>query len=84
MFVGESDQNSKGKITLAEVALQRFGLKPSNRTNFKAPWQLSTNDLKVANERLKGLHIPTHYDLKPCFLFTHPSRLKSHDWKQVI
>lgn len=70
-------------MTKAETELGRFGLKPSNVTKFQAPWQLSTCNRKLAEQRLKDIHVPTHLDFKLKFLFTHSTRLKSHDWKQV-
>lgn len=70
-------------MTKAEIALGRFGLKPSNVAEFKPPWQLSTSDVKIANQRLKNIHVPAHLDFKPQCLFSHPTRLNSHDWKQV-
>ena len=81
---GKSDQRSGGKAIKAEKELGRFGLKSlSDVDDFHPPWQLSSSDLKLADKRLKNLHIPTHFDFKPQFLFSHPTRLKSHDWKQV-
>lgn len=77
--VGKSDTKCKGKIANAERCLGRFNL---NSTRMP-PWQLSSNDLKLANLRLKDIHIPIHLDFNPTFMFTNPTRLKSHDWKQV-
>ena len=47
------------------------------------PWVLTKKELQLAQERLKHLIIPAYLDFNPQYLFTHPSRLKSHDWKQV-
>ena len=80
MYTGKAD--AKGKIVNAERSRQRFGLKPTTK-EFIAPWQLSSNDVKIASKRLDDIHIPDHLDFKPQFLFSHPTRLKSHDWKQV-
>ena len=46
-------------------------------------WKISSSELKVAEERLSHLQIPAHLDVKFTHVFSHPSRLKSHDWKQV-
>ena len=80
-YVGKSD--AKGKITSAERSLGRFGLDPTTSSHSNVPWQLSSSDLKLANQRIRDIHIPTHLDFKPKHLFSHPTRLKSHDWKQV-
>lgn len=71
-----------GKVVTAEAALQRFNLQP-NAENTKPPWHLSGSDLKLANERLKQISIPSYLDFKATHVFSHPVRLKSHDWKQV-
>ena len=47
------------------------------------PWQLSCLQLKIVEERLSQLCIPEHLDVSCKYVFSHPSRLKSHDWKQV-
>ena len=67
------------KTVTTEIALCRFQL---NET-MKLPWCLSSEDLKIAKQRMQMIRIPTHLDFNPHYLFDHPSRLKSHDWKQV-
>ena len=47
------------------------------------PWELTATDLKVATDRLTNISVPVHLDFKHGNVFLHPSRLKSHDWKQV-
>lgn len=74
----------KGKVTKSEAELHRFGLDPSNYNTASVPWQLTTSDLKLVKQRLTNVHIPSHVDCNPYPLFSHPSRLKSHDWKQVL
>ena len=82
LFKGKS--NDKGKLIESERALQRFGLKPGRSADITTlPWILSKNELEQACQRLTYVVIPTHYDFNPQYLFTHPSRLKCHDWKQV-
>ena len=78
--LGKSDE--KGKVVKAEAALGRFSLR-SSAVVPRLPWVLSTSERKIASERLKHICIPTHLDFNPTYLFSHPSRLKSHDWKQV-
>ena len=48
------------------------------------PWELTTSQLSIVQERLMHLSIPAHLDVNYKYLFSHPSRLKSHDWKQVF
>ena len=88
--LGKSD--TKGKIYKAEAALGRFGLQPVTSSNEQpssneqssVPWLLSKDDIQLAVRRLMHIKIPAHIDCNPQYLFSHPSRLKSHDWKQVI
>lgn len=79
--LGKTNEKMKGKVTNAEVQLRRFGLKPNSQVS--VPWELSTSELKLANDRLSHISVPVHLDFKPHHVFLHPSRLKSHDWKQV-
>ena len=73
-----------GKVIKAEILLGRFGLQPtSHSTSPSVPWQISTREVKLADERLRHITVPAYLDFKPRNLFIHPSRLKSHDWKQV-
>ena len=48
------------------------------------PWLLSKEDIQLAAKRLDHIRIPAHIDCNPQYLFSNPSRLKSHDWKQVF
>lgn len=79
---GKSDKRANNKIAKAEAALGRFGLDPSN-IDSHLPWQISASDLKLAQQRLEHICIPEHLDFCPIWLFSHSTRLKSHDWKQV-
>lgn len=81
-MVGKSNVDSK-KITMAEASLGRFELQLQSENHNMSMWMLSSGQLKEVNERLKQIQIPTYLDFNPSYLFTHPSRLKSHDWKQV-
>ena len=81
---GKSDKRAGCKIAKAEAALGRFGLHLSSVVNSNLPWELSSNDIKLAQKRLKSIHIPEHLDFHAMWLFSHPTRLKSHDWKQVL
>ena len=71
----------KGKVRKTEILERRFGLSPN--TDSSVPWELSTRDIKLANDRLSEISVPVHLDFKPHSVFLHPSRLKSHDWKQA-
>ena len=84
MILNLGKSNTKAKDREAEAALGRFGLQPGVSTeHLPVPWLLSKDDLKLAAERLKHISIPAHIDCSPQHLFSNPSRLKSHDWKQV-
>ena len=82
---GKSD--AKGKVCKAEAAFGRFGLDPTDldtsTEQLSMPWLLSKEDIQLAAERLDHIRIPAHIDCNPKHLFSNPSRLKSHDWKQV-
>lgn len=73
---------SGDKPMKAEAALGRFGLEISTDPT-SLPWELTPDKLQLAVRRLKDIQLPRHLDCNPSALFTHPSRLKSHDWKQV-
>jgi len=68
---------------------RRFGLSASKlkkkvcRRNPIVPYSLSTVDLQLANNRAFEIKTPLHVDFTPGPVFTNPSTLKSHDWKQV-
>ena len=79
MYLGKSDKDKDFK---AKSTLGRFGLRPGIE-HATAPWLLNSNDLEVAATRLKHICVPAHVDCNPKYLFSNPSRLKSHDWKQV-
>ena len=79
---GKSDD--KGKVVQSESMLRRFGLQPGCVFTTRLPWILTKNKFELACQRLMHLVIPVHYDFNPQYLFTHPYRLKSHDWKQVL
>ena len=64
-----------------KAALGRF---KSDSQSEKPPWLLSKEDIQLANQRIKHILIPSHLDFNPQYLFSNPSRLKSHDWKQVL
>ena len=73
--VGKSDDSSAGRIAEAEKTLGRFQNNP--------PWVLSKEQLRLANQRLKQILLPSHLDFNPQCVFTHPSQRNSHDWQQV-
>ena len=80
--IGKS--KDKDKLVRSEMVLQRFGLQPTGSVlTTRLPWILTKNELEQACQRLTHVIIPAHYDFNPQYLFTHPSRLKCHDWKQV-
>ena len=46
-------------------------------------YSLSSADVKLANARCEKIITPQHIDFVPNNIFSKPSSLKSHDWKQV-
>ena len=48
-----------------------------------APFVLTKQELKLADERAKSIQVPIGYGWKPMPIFTKRSYMKSHDWKQV-
>lgn len=47
-----------------------------------ACFRLTTTDVKLADSRSSSVILPSA-DFTPFNVFTKPSRLKSHDWKEV-
>jgi len=78
MCVGKCDDYSK--IDQAEKALGRF---QSESSAYCPPYVIKKDQLKLASQRLNQIYLPPHLDCNPRQLFSHPSQLKSHDWKQV-
>ena len=77
IHIGKSDTD---KDFRAESALRRSSLSWQTATNI--PWLLSKDEIELAAVRLRHVSVTPHFD--PRYLFTNPSRLKSHDWKQVM
>ena len=74
--------DGKNKIIQAEAVLGRFQFPPvvSSGESVDVPWILTKDQLQLAKQRLRQISIP---NFNPQQLFTHLSRLKSHDWMQV-
>lgn len=47
------------------------------------PYSLSSEDIKLADNRAQSILTPVHIGYVPGAIFTKTSNLKSHDWKQV-
>ena len=47
-----------------------------------APFQLTAQEMRVADERVSSVIFPSH-DFTPTAVFSKPTTLKSHDWKEV-
>ena len=77
MRAGKS--HDRDEVLKAEAALQRFNL----TLTVSVPWILSKDQLKLAEERIRKIHLPSFLDFTPYQLFRNPSQLKLHDWKQV-
>ena len=77
MCVGKS--HDRDKVLKAETALRRFNLTPT----MNVPWILTKDQLKLAEERIRKIRLPSFLNFTPYQLFQNPSQLKSHDWKQV-
>ena len=76
-------------VRRAEASIGRFGLDFNERTSLNpkqdtnVSYRLSDYQLKIAQERVHHIRIPSHVDINPRYLFSRSSKLKSHDWKQV-
>ena len=44
---------------------------------------LSKDQVKVAQQHVSQISVPSYLDFNPSQLFTNLSQLKSHDWKQA-
>lgn len=86
LVTGRDDNEN---VQRAEANIGRFQLHFSDQTsldpkrNSDAPYRLSASQLKVAQERVHHICVPSHADINPRYLFSRSSKLKSHDWKQV-
>lgn len=47
------------------------------------PYSLSSDDIKLADNRAESIISPLHVGYVPGRFFTKTANLKSHDWKQV-
>ena len=87
LLIGRDDTK---KLHTSEVDRSRFGFNQNSvaamldpQCNRDVPYSLSPSMLAVANERVQQNCVPSHLDFSPKYLFSKPSRLKAHDWKQV-
>ena len=94
IMMGKEDS---AKVRKAEGQL-RFGIPPMEETEGEAkgtkrqqkpskrlpaaPFRLSDDETKIANDRATSVIVPSH-DFSPKCIFSNPSGLKSHDWKEV-
>ena len=73
------------KLRAAEAAVGQFSLDANSTSACQPlPFQLSSEELKLAKERIEHIEVPAYWDFNPKHLFSRTSRMKSHDWKQVI
>ena len=83
LIVGKEDSV---KVRQAEVELQRFGVSPvasSHKGKLpEAPFCITKQQIKVADQRACGIVCPKHIDFVPRAFFSK-THFKSHDWKQV-
>ena len=80
------------KVRQAEMELHRFGLTSSTPTApahkrrksklVVAPFRITTEQVKLADERACTIICPVHIDFIPRAFFSK-TNFKSHDWKQV-
>ena len=47
-----------------------------------APFRLTAQEMRIADERVSSVIFPSH-DFTPTAVFSKPTTLKSHDWKEV-
>ena len=92
IVVGKEDS---AKVRKAEEQLEHFDLSPVQDSTTRrkqsrtasnnlpaAPFRLSDDDVRIANERICSVVLPSP-DFTPKCIFTKSSGLKSHDWKEV-
>ena len=91
LITGRKDSE---KVRQAEIAYGRFGLaekghgtaKKSGRKKAQnlptACFRLSSEEIKTADSRASLVILPSG-DFTPSTVFSKPSQLKSHDWKEV-
>lgn len=73
------------KLRAAEAAVCRFSLDANSTSACQPlPFQLLSEELKLAKERIEHIEVPAYLDFNPKHQFSRTSRMKSHDWKQVI
>jgi hypothetical protein len=88
LIIGKEDSQ---KVRDAEIELQRFNLTSSpvaparkKRKNDLglAPFCITKEEIKLADQRACSIICPTHIDFIPRAFFSK-THFKSHDWKQV-
>ena len=74
------------KVRKQEQELHRFSsawLSDRHTTLRGSPFTLSTEEISLANERLKQVKVPSRFDWNTKPFFSKPYVMKSHQWKQV-
>lgn len=56
---------------------------PMQQSQKQFPYQLSPTEIKAADERACNVQVPLGFGFNPSPFFSKPTRMKSHDWKQV-
>ena len=75
------------KVRLDEQVRGRFPsawVSPGCKQLPPAPFVLSSSERKLANTRAESVRVTTGFDWKPKGIFNKTSRMKSHEWKQLI
>ena len=66
----EFERTSRGRPSASQLPL--------------APFCLTKEKIKITSDEIKLIQVPSYLDFKPSNLFEFSSRMKSHDWKEVI
>ena len=74
------------KVRKQEQQSQRFRSawpKGESGTLPKAPFTLTKQEVALADQRAKSIHVPFGTDWQPRAIFGNPGGMKSHHWKEV-
>jgi hypothetical protein len=76
------------KVRQEEKKLNRFRSSWINDANIHtlppAPFSLSKDDIVLANQRAKSIHVPSTFDWRPRGIFGKKAGMKAHEWKEVV
>ena len=86
LLIGKSDTLSCRKCEAnfgRYFGMESNDLSKISRKDPVVSYSLSTTEIQQADRICESIFTPAHVDFVPKLLFSKPSGLKSHDWKQV-